>query len=118
MSCCVCGAEDFSAGWERWDDHPARRQWDVIKDLGSGAMAQVCVFALLSPVFCVATAAGRLWRSGNPVHAPPSLPAPGDRPQVVLARNRQTGEMAALKVVFLQSPAVVDDPEHLELLKR
>ncbi|PSC73234.1 calcium calmodulin-dependent kinase type IV-like isoform A [Micractinium conductrix] len=26
--------------------------------------------------------------------------------------------MAALKVVFLQSPAVVDDPEHLELLKR
>jgi hypothetical protein len=40
MSCCVCGADDFAAGWQRWDDHPARRQWEPIKDLGSGALSQ------------------------------------------------------------------------------
>lgn len=41
MGCCVCGADDFAEDWQQWDDHPARRQWDVIKDLGAGAMAQV-----------------------------------------------------------------------------
>lgn len=40
------------------------------------------------------------------------------RLQVVLAQNIQTGEMAALKVVFLESPNVADDPEHLALLQR
>ncbi len=77
MGCCVCGADDFSADWQRWDDHPARKQWDVLKDLGSGAMSQV-----------------------------------------VLARHKTSGEMAALKVVFLESPAVIDDPEHLAILQR
>lgn len=41
MSCCVCGADDFTDGWQRWDDHPVRRQWDVLKDLGAGAASQV-----------------------------------------------------------------------------
>ncbi|KAL4448604.1 hypothetical protein ABPG75_005823 [Micractinium tetrahymenae] len=77
MSCCVCGSEDFEEGWQRWDDHPARRQWHVLKDLGTGAMSQV-----------------------------------------VLAQNIQSGEMAALKVVFLESPNVADDPDHLALLQR
>lgn len=77
MGFCVCGADDFDAGWQRWDDHPARKQWDVVKDLGAGALSQV-----------------------------------------VLARHKTSGEMAALKVVFLESPAVVDDPEHLAILQR
>jgi hypothetical protein len=38
--------------------------------------------------------------------------------QVVLARHRGTGECAALKVVFLESPAVADDKEHLAILQR
>ncbi len=41
MSCCVCGADDFAEGWQRWDDHPAQRHWEVLKDLGSGALSQV-----------------------------------------------------------------------------
>lgn len=77
MSCCVCGADDFAEGWQRWDDHPAQRHWEVLKDLGSGALSQV-----------------------------------------VLARHRVTGDLAALKVVFLESPAVADDPEHLAILQR
>ncbi|PRW44918.1 CAMK CAMK1 kinase Srk1 isoform B [Chlorella sorokiniana] len=77
MSCCVCGADDFAEGWQLWDDHPAQRHWEVLKDLGSGALSQV-----------------------------------------VLARHRVTGELAALKVVFLESPAVADDPEHLAILQR
>ncbi|KAL4857802.1 Calcium/calmodulin-dependent protein kinase type IV [Chlorella vulgaris] len=77
MGFCVCGADDNQEDWQRWDDHPARKQWDVVKDLGAGAMSTV-----------------------------------------VLARNKQTGSMAALKVVFLESPAVADDPEHLTILQR
>lgn len=38
--------------------------------------------------------------------------------QVVLARHRTSGEYAALKVVFLESPAVASDPEHLATLQR
>ena len=41
MSCCVCGADDFAEGWQLWDDHPAQRHWEVLKDLGSGALSQV-----------------------------------------------------------------------------
>jgi hypothetical protein len=41
MTFCVCGAEDFTEDWQRWDDHPARRDWEVIKDLGAGALSQV-----------------------------------------------------------------------------
>jgi hypothetical protein len=37
---------------------------------------------------------------------------------VVLARHKRSGDLAALKVVFLESPAVADDPEHLHLLQR
>ena len=36
--------------------------------------------------------------------------------QVVLARHRETGELAALKVVCLQSHAV--DPDHLKIMMR
>ncbi len=39
--------------------------------------------------------------------------------QVVLARNKkEPGKFAALKVVYLQSPQMVDDPEHLAIMKR
>jgi len=38
---------------------------------------------------------------------------------VVLARNKkEPGKFAALKVVYLQSPQMVDDPEHLAIMKR
>lgn len=129
MSCCVCGAEDFEEGWQRWDDHPARRQWHVMKDLGSGAMSQV------GPRPCGRTCAGSaarrraasgaaVWawrrrcarRVGRFLGSERVLPPAGS--QVVLAQNIQTGEMAALKVVFLESPTVADDPEHLALLQR
>lgn len=41
MGCCVCGADDFADEWQRWDDHPAQRHWEVLKDLGAGALSQV-----------------------------------------------------------------------------
>jgi hypothetical protein len=36
--------------------------------------------------------------------------------QVVLAKNKKTGEVAALKVVHLEAPKV--DPAHLQVLLR
>lgn len=39
--------------------------------------------------------------------------------QVVLCRNKkESSKYAALKVVFLQSPQVVDDPDHLAIMKQ
>ena len=39
--------------------------------------------------------------------------------QVVLCRNKkEPSKYAALKVVFLQSPQVVDDPDHLAIMKQ
>ncbi len=47
-----------------------------------------------------------------------TLPARGHA-QVVLCRNKkEPSKYAALKVVFLQSPQVVDDPEHLAIMKQ
>ena len=41
------------------------------------------------------------------------------RVQVVLARNKkEPSKYAALKVVFMQSPQVVDDPDHLAIMKQ
>ena len=41
MGCCVCSDEFYLPDWKRWSDHPAREQWTVLKDLGSGAFADV-----------------------------------------------------------------------------
>ena len=39
--------------------------------------------------------------------------------QVVLCRNKkEPSKYAALKVVFLQSPQVVEDPDHLAIMKQ
>jgi len=62
-NCCSISADDFIPEYQKWDDHPARKEWELIKDLGAGSFSQV-----------------------------------------VLARNRTTGHVAALKVVFLGSP--------------
>lgn len=130
MSCCVCGAEDFDEGWQRWDDHPARRQWHVLKDLGSGAMSQVgpslrcpCAAAAATagsrPCPGAARACRRLARRPTwQLHPTRGGQARACLLQVVLAQHIQSGEMAALKVVFLESPTVADDPEHLALLQR
>ena len=112
MVFCVCGADDFTQGWQRWDDHPARQQWEVLKDLGAGALSQVGRGVCGGGGPCAA---------GFPLtHTwmPPHLRHPLVPLQVVLARDRRSGELAALKVVFLQCPSVADDSEHLALLQR
>ena len=40
----------------------------------------------------------------------------GPGAQVVLARHRQTGQLAALKVVFLEAPGA--DPDHIRIMMR
>ena len=65
---CTLSADDFVPAYQRWEDHPARKEWEPLQDLGSGAFSQV-----------------------------------------VLARNMNTGALAALKVVFLDNPNL--DPE-------
>lgn len=119
MGFCVCGADDNQEDWQRWDDHPARKQWDVVKDLGAGAMSTV---RRRGSRICVHLCAQE--KEAHPPY-PALLLLLCIRPnrclvlaQVVLARNKQTGSMAALKVVFLESPAVADDPEHLTILQR
>ena len=106
--CCTLGSDLMTPDWQRWDDHPARKQWEVLKDLGHGSFAEVrrAVRGVQHPP------------AQTPPGPPPLPPAPIPRlparpPQVVLARNRQTGELAALKVVHLDSPAV--DAEHCEV---
>lgn len=54
-----------------------------------------------------------------PTHSPQTLvikKAIICTPQVVLARHRHTGELAALKVVFLTAPHV--DEDHLRIMMR
>ena len=38
---CATAGELFEEDYYRWSDHPARQQWEVLKDLGEGAFAQV-----------------------------------------------------------------------------
>lgn len=125
-NCCVCGADDFADDWQRWDDHPARRQWEVLKDLGAGAGSQVrglpaaaqALGATTSPRLHLESSAAA--RSRAPADRPLStaLRCRAPPPQVVLARHRASGELAALKVVFLECPTFAGDEEHLATLQR
>ena len=59
--------------------------------------------------FSISTAAGTVRIRGRD----------GARAQVVLGRSKKDpNKYAALKVVYLQSPQVVDDPEHMAIMKR
>ena len=70
--CCVLSSDFFVPAYQRWDDHPATRDWEPLQDLGNGAFSQV-----------------------------------------VLARHRTTGAIAALKVVFYDNPEVDADTEKM-----
>jgi hypothetical protein len=39
--CCVVSAEDFIPAYQKWENHPARLEWEPIKDLGAGSFSQV-----------------------------------------------------------------------------
>ena len=46
-------------------------------------------------------------------------PAEARRAQVVLGRSKKDPKkVRALKVVYLQSPQMLEEPEHLEIMKR
>ncbi|KAK9831839.1 hypothetical protein WJX81_000472 [Elliptochloris bilobata] len=78
LNCCTLTGALGAEEWRQWGQHPARKDWDVIMDLGEGAFSEV-----------------------------------------VLARSKKDpNKYAALKVVFLESPQVVDDPDHLAIMKR
>ena len=70
--CFNIDADDFLPAFQKWDDHPARKHFDVIKDLGAGSFSRV-----------------------------------------VLARHRNTGRLAALKVVFMEGPNVDDETRRM-----
>ncbi|GAB4817123.1 hypothetical protein N2152v2_004169 [Parachlorella kessleri] len=113
---CLCTGELFEEDYYRWSDHPARQQWEVLKDLGEGAFAQVVSGGQSDQGRHGGgelTGADEMWRGDERLLQPAQQPAAGT---VVLARHRETGELAALKVVFLQSPAV--DPDHLKIMMR
>ncbi|KAH7616342.1 hypothetical protein Ndes2526B_g08437 [Nannochloris sp. 'desiccata'] len=38
---CVVSADHFIPAYQRWETHPARQDWEPIKDLGSGSFSQV-----------------------------------------------------------------------------
>ncbi len=40
-SCCTIQADQFIPAYQRWENHPARQEWEPIKDLGSGSFSQV-----------------------------------------------------------------------------
>ena len=39
-SCCVIHGGIYEQDWQRWGDHPVRKEYDVIMDLGEGAFSQ------------------------------------------------------------------------------
>lgn len=41
LSCCVIQGGQYEQDWQRWGDHPVRKEYDVIMDLGEGAFSQV-----------------------------------------------------------------------------
>lgn len=63
MGCCALSG--VGPGAQRWDDHPAREKWSVVKELGAGTFSKV-----------------------------------------VLCRHKETKQLAALKVVFLDAPGL------------
>lgn len=75
FDCLTISAEQFVPAHQRWEDHPARKHFEPIKDLGAGSFSQV-----------------------------------------VLARHRSTGRLAALKIIFLDNPNL--DPETATLLQQ
>ena len=42
-NCCVIQGGLYEQDWQRWGDHPVRKDYDVIMDLGEGAFSQVTV---------------------------------------------------------------------------
>lgn len=40
LSCCVLTGALGEEDWRQWAQHPARKDWDVIMDLGEGAFSQ------------------------------------------------------------------------------
>ena len=50
FNCCVIG-DVQSPDWMRWEDHPVRKEYDIVMDLGEGAFSQVrtCMHAPLHP---------------------------------------------------------------------
>ncbi len=43
FNCCVIQGGQYEQDWQRWGDHPVRKEYDVIMDLGEGAFSQVKV---------------------------------------------------------------------------
>lgn len=41
LSCCTLTGALGMEEWRHWDQHPARKDWDVIMDLGAGAFSEV-----------------------------------------------------------------------------
>lgn len=56
---CTLSADDFVPAYQKWEDHPIRKEWEPLQDLGSGAFSQVVLarnrltgaFAALKVVF-------------------------------------------------------------------
>lgn len=56
---CTLSADDFVPAYQQWEDHPIRKEWEPLQDLGSGAFSQVVLarnrvtraFAALKIVF-------------------------------------------------------------------
>ena len=44
-NCCVIQGGQYEQDWQRWGDHPVRKEYDVIMDLGEGAFSQVSALA-------------------------------------------------------------------------
>jgi hypothetical protein len=41
FNCCIIYGGQYEQEWQRWGDHPVRKDYDIIMDLGEGAFSQV-----------------------------------------------------------------------------
>ncbi|CAL8466722.1 g6258 [Coccomyxa elongata] len=78
FNCFVISGDANLPEWQQWSDHPVRKEYDVLMDLGEGAFSQV-----------------------------------------VLGQSKKDQSVyVALKVVYLRSPEMLEDPEHLAIMRR
>ena len=104
---CLCGdadAYDLSMpDWMVWSDHPVRKQFDVVMDLGEGSFAKVTL-----RIVSICSESIQVKCSYQPRFA---------SHQVVLGRQKDNHQkFAALKVVFLGNPEL--DADHLEIIRQ
>lgn len=82
-----------------WSDHPVRKQYDVVMDLGEGSFAQVS--------WCAAASNRGAYDRKEIICAL----------QVVLGRQKDNhAKFAALKVVFLGNPDL--EADHLDIMRK